>query len=94
MFLTKKKIEVHDEEIVIEYRLPHPKPQEEKFFCPKFYIQPNLVEASGFEPPTSCLQSRRSPAELRPQCPNPMGFPSLPQGLPPFEECTSRPLPR
>jgi hypothetical protein len=26
-----------------------------------------LVEMSGFEPPTSCLQSRRSPTELHPQ---------------------------
>ncbi len=28
---------------------------------------PVLVEAEGFEPTTSCLQSRRSPSELRPQ---------------------------
>ena len=33
-----------------------------------FKIQiPALVETSGIEPPTSCLQGRRSPAELRPR---------------------------
>lgn len=29
------------------------------------------VEAAGFEPATPCLQSRCSPAELRPHGPNP-----------------------
>ena len=27
-----------------------------------------LVELTGFEPVTSCLQSRRSPTELQPHC--------------------------
>jgi hypothetical protein len=34
------------------------------FLCVNFLI--SLVEPGGIEPPTSCLQSRRSPTELRP----------------------------
>ena len=53
MFLANviKKIEVHDEKIVIEYRLPHPKPQEEEILLPQVLHSTKSGGGAGIRTP-------------------------------------------